>query len=90
MKCPNCGEPVITRHSFCVICGADLKDVLSESKLQHAAGSVRAVRKRFRTLTKPRAHRENEKTGAAAPEALQPEQTVSENPVLPGAYHRCT
>lgn len=30
MICPNCGEPVQTRHLFCVVCGADLKDVKPE------------------------------------------------------------
>lgn len=30
MVCPNCGEPVMTRHLFCAVCGADLKDVKSE------------------------------------------------------------
>ena len=30
MICPNCGEPVQTRHLFCVVCGADLKDVRPE------------------------------------------------------------
>ena len=24
MKCPTCGEPVNSRHTFCTVCGADL------------------------------------------------------------------
>ena len=30
MICPNCGEPVRTRHLFCVVCGADLKGIKPE------------------------------------------------------------
>ena len=30
MVCPNCGEPVMTRHLFCAVCGADLIDVKPE------------------------------------------------------------
>ena len=39
MRCPNCGEPIETRHSFCVVCGADLQPVLNEAKQRRTAKS---------------------------------------------------
>ena len=43
MRCPNCGEPVETRHSFCVVCGADLEPLNSQSVKQRAAGQQKRV-----------------------------------------------
>lgn len=50
MRCPFCGEPIETRHTFCTVCGADLQRQLprpSRSPLKSAAGALRSA------LTKP-------------------------------------
>lgn len=45
MICPNCGEPVMTRHLFCAVCGADLKDVKPEK-----------IHERLKSALKPSSH----------------------------------
>ena len=44
MRCPNCGEPVETRHSFCVVCGADLEPLKSQSVKQREADAGQKLR----------------------------------------------
>ncbi|MBQ3939900.1 MAG: zinc-ribbon domain-containing protein [Oscillospiraceae bacterium] len=39
MRCPHCGEPIESRHSFCVICGADLLPLQSQSPTLKARAS---------------------------------------------------
>lgn len=46
MRCPNCGEVIETRHSFCVVCGADLKEVREQAvhrKVMRAGRKLRSV-----------------------------------------------
>lgn len=52
MICPNCGEVVESKHSFCVVCGADL----TEKRIQQTDSSEERVRGMFR---KPIALRPN-------------------------------
>lgn len=40
MRCPHCGEPIQSRHSFCVICGGDLLEYQPVSPLQTAKTAV--------------------------------------------------
>lgn len=71
MNCPKCGEPVRTRHSFCVICGADLEEKLSETPLKAAAEAVGRKTKRVRdVLNKPIGQRKAE----PAPTPVEPVQ----------------
>ncbi len=66
MICPNCGEPVQTRHLFCVVCGADLKDVKPEKV---SVRLKKALRKPgVRSAASP-------KDAAAASHAQEPETT---------------
>lgn len=47
MICPNCGEPVRTRHLFCVVCGADLKGIRPEKageRLKRALAKKKSAR----------------------------------------------
>ena len=58
MICPNCGEPVQTRHLFCVVCGADLKDVTPEKagvRLKQALTKPIAAKKAAKELWLPAA-----------------------------------
>ena len=64
MICPNCGEPVQTRHLFCVVCGADLKDVKPEKV------SVRLKKALRKTGVKAAAAK---KDAAAASHSQEPE-----------------
>ena len=64
MICPNCGEPVQTRHLFCVVCGADLKDVKPERV------SVRLKKALRKTDVKASAAK---KDAAAASHSQEPE-----------------
>ncbi|MCQ2416464.1 MAG: hypothetical protein MJ071_01475 [Oscillospiraceae bacterium] len=50
MKCPNCGEPIKTRHTFCVICNADLKDYLANGKKEDAIEKKKNVQEHLQKL----------------------------------------
>lgn len=81
MICPNCGEPVQTRHLFCVVCGADLKDVTSEK------AGVRLKQ----ALTKPIAAKKAAKEKPAEQEAQRQDFTAVRDPLIyPDFMHRYT
>ena len=42
--CPNCGEVVESKHSFCVVCGADL----AETRIQELDPAKERIRGMFR------------------------------------------
>ena len=46
MRCPSCGEPIQSSHTFCVICGTDLERVIPRP-VQH---SLRTAAKSLRSL----------------------------------------
>lgn len=76
VNCPNCGERIETRHTFCVICGADLKAFLENKKASQTSDTVRE--KIHAAMTKPLGKQANPvKTADEAekpiiPEGLQP------------------
>ncbi|HAG13168.1 MAG TPA: hypothetical protein DCG49_04820 [Ruminococcus sp.] len=53
MKCPNCGEPITTRHTFCVICHTDLKDFLENPPPKKTEAIQTACKRVHAVLTKP-------------------------------------
>lgn len=71
MICPNCGEPVQSRHLFCVVCGADFKKIKPEN------AGVRLKK----ALTKPIAVKKAEK----APDAADKTAGRQENSAAPEA-----
>lgn len=91
MRCPSCGEPIRSRHSFCVICGADLQDILSRTKreaVEEATDKIQSV------LTKPLSLRGSKGKAAkkAVPEKKEippavmapPEESPEDSGVVPG------
>ena len=62
MKCPSCGEPILSRHTFCVICGADLSEQLSRPASDKRRGAKTKIQS---LLTKPFAQKH-----AASPAAV--------------------
>ncbi|MBR6107830.1 MAG: hypothetical protein IKQ39_07450 [Oscillospiraceae bacterium] len=43
MICPCCGEPIRSRHSFCVVCHADFTVMKPETTVRHAGEKLREV-----------------------------------------------
>lgn len=90
MRCPSCGEPIQSRHTFCVVCGADLQDVLSRSKKEavgEATEKIHSVLTKPITLRKPK-HPAEEKPAPKkeAPTSVMapPEDTPDDSGLLPG------
>lgn len=83
MNCPHCGEPIETRHTFCVVCGADLMEFLESKKKRAVSASsgsarrkVHAAKKKLRGKQKPApeatGHTEQNGDPPVIPEFLQP------------------
>lgn len=47
MQCPKCGEPIRSRHSFCVVCGFDLQELLA---VNASKSSIAEAGRRFRDV----------------------------------------
>ncbi len=78
MICPNCGEPVRTRHSFCVVCNADLSGIKPEPKVRIAGQKLRdMLTTPVSQLGKSKAQPEPEpaEESAAAAEQMHPSMT---------------
>ena len=74
-----------TRHSFCVICGADLKDVPAETPLQTVAAKASAAGKRVQAvLTTPIGVPKQDADRKAVAETQETEPAV-QNPAEPAA-----
>ena len=43
MRCPHCGEPLQSKHSFCVICGGDLLNARPENPVRNAVSQIQSV-----------------------------------------------
>ncbi len=84
VRCPFCGEPIETRHTFCVVCGSDLQEVLAQTpqeKLGEAGRKIRTV------LTRPIVLPGKQKAAAEAPapEPVQPPQKPEREDPAPAA-----
>ena len=92
MRCPSCGEPIQSRHTFCVVCGADLQDVLLKSRkeaVEEATERLHSVLTKPISLRKPRS-KQAEQPAAAPKKEITPsvmapaEETPDDSGVLPG------